>query len=336
MPVMTSLVSHGREQPCAVTGPVWGQPACRVLVVLLEWPVSQFEVCTGSCHAGLDQWEQEVKLYVSLKQLRLFRQHKLWKAFKCWKSAIDSNKLAGAKGVLNKQLFLLSPVFQQPLQQFHALCHELSSMRLHCIQQGQVRGRGTAGTAGAQCKAGLAGDLLHVCKASSRGSPTRCACTVSCVMSTQVYSLEQFAQQHSQQVQACAHRLAQFSEAAFDIVQGACRDDLIALQQHLETFRVRADGNATAPAATSAAQPVSPAAVGTGSSHISVTELLKSRSSIKQQRPAAARAGSATKPGDSKSAQEVSAVVDRLAQILCDRASAAVCACLHEAAESPC
>jgi dynein heavy chain len=80
-----------------------------------------------------------VKLYVALKQLRLFRQHKLWKAFKCWKSAIDSSKLAGAKGVLNKQLFLLSPVFQQLLQQFHALCHELRSMRLHCIQPGQVR-----------------------------------------------------------------------------------------------------------------------------------------------------------------------------------------------------
>jgi hypothetical protein len=69
----------------------------------------------------------------------LFRQHKLWKAFKCWKSAIDSTKLAAAKAALNKQLFLLSPVFQHPLQQFHALCHELSNMRLHSIQQGKVR-----------------------------------------------------------------------------------------------------------------------------------------------------------------------------------------------------
>lgn len=79
-----------------------------------------------------------MKLYVALKQLRLFRQHKLWKAFKCWKSAIDSVKLAAAKAALNKQLFLLSPVFQQPLQKFHGLCHELSSMRLHNIQPGKV------------------------------------------------------------------------------------------------------------------------------------------------------------------------------------------------------
>ena len=80
-----------------------------------------------------------MKLYVALKQLRLFRQHKLWKAFKCWKSAIDGTKLAAAKAALNKQLFMLSPVFQQPLQQFHSLCHELSSMRLHSIQPGKVR-----------------------------------------------------------------------------------------------------------------------------------------------------------------------------------------------------
>jgi hypothetical protein len=91
-----------------------------------------------SWFAGLEQWEQEVKLYVALKQLRLFKQHKLWKAFKCWKSAIHSSKLSDAKSVLNKQLFLLSPVFQKLLQQFHALCHELSGMRLHSIQQGQV------------------------------------------------------------------------------------------------------------------------------------------------------------------------------------------------------
>lgn len=147
-------------------------------VVLLEWPVSQFVVCTDPCHAGLEQWEQDMKLYVSLKQLRLFRQHKLWKAFKCWKSAIDCSKLAGAKGVLNKQLFLLSPVFQQPLQQFHALCHELSSMRLHCIQQGQVRG-----TAGAQCKRQPMCKPAKMARAG-KGSSIRCACTVSCVMST--------------------------------------------------------------------------------------------------------------------------------------------------------
>jgi dynein heavy chain len=89
-------------------------------------------------HAALDQWEREVQLYIALKQLALFRQHKLWKAFKSWKHSIDSSKIAAAKASLNKQLFMLSPVFQGPLQRFHQLCHELSSMRVHNLKPSQV------------------------------------------------------------------------------------------------------------------------------------------------------------------------------------------------------
>ncbi|WIA13579.1 hypothetical protein OEZ85_007146 [Tetradesmus obliquus] len=88
--------------------------------------------------ATLDQWEREVQLYIALKQLALFRQHKLWKAFKSWKHSIDSSKIAAAKASLNKQLFMLSPVFQGPLQRFHQLCHELSSMRVHNLKPAQV------------------------------------------------------------------------------------------------------------------------------------------------------------------------------------------------------
>jgi dynein heavy chain len=88
--------------------------------------------------AALDQWEREVQLYIALKQLALFRQHKLWKAFKSWKHSIDSSKISAAKASLNKQLFMLSPVFQGPLQRFHQLCHELSSMRVHNLKPAQV------------------------------------------------------------------------------------------------------------------------------------------------------------------------------------------------------
>lgn len=126
-------------------------------------------------------------------------------------------------------------------------------------------------------------------------------------MSTlQVYSLAQFTQQHAQQVRHCAQQLAQFSEAAFDIVQAACRDDLVVLQQHLETFSVRADGNAPAPAAaTHPMLPTSPAG-GKGTGHISVAELLKSRSTCRQQKSSTTPTGSSTKgPGEPKSAQQV-------------------------------
>jgi hypothetical protein len=140
---------HG-SRACIST---WIQSQCSNSAITVRWLVLSSAGCTHGAEllllstrrniacvpaAGLEQWEQEVKLFVALKQLRLFRQHKLWKAFKCWKSAIDSTKLAAAKVSLNKQLFLLSPVFQQPLQQFHTLCHELSSMRLHSIQPGKV------------------------------------------------------------------------------------------------------------------------------------------------------------------------------------------------------
>jgi hypothetical protein len=122
----------------------------------------------------------------------------------------------------------------------------------------------------------------------------------------QVYSLEQFAEQHAQRAQHCAQRLADFSETAFDIVQAACRDDLVALQLHLETFSVRADGNAPAAAAAShPTLPLSPGAAGTGIKVISVTELLKNYSTGRQQKARTAPTGGSSKAGDAKSSQHV-------------------------------
>lgn len=77
-------------------------------------------------------------LFIALKQLALFKLHKEWKAFRTWKRAINTVKINAAKAALVKNLFLLSPVFQGPLQQFHELCHELSHLRLHSLKQGEV------------------------------------------------------------------------------------------------------------------------------------------------------------------------------------------------------
>jgi hypothetical protein len=92
----------------------------------------------GGLVAGLVQWEREVQLYISLKRLRLFRQHKLWKGFKSWRHSIRSSKMAAAKTSLCKNLFVLSPIFQGALQQFHLLCYELGRMRLHAMQSNKV------------------------------------------------------------------------------------------------------------------------------------------------------------------------------------------------------
>lgn len=124
----------------------------------------------------------------------------------------------------------------------------------------------------------------------------------------QVYSLEQFAGQHAQQAQHCIERLAAFSEAAFDIVQVACRDDLLHLQQHLETFSVRADGSATAapPTTSNLVLPVSPGTGTSSGTHKSVAELLKSRSSKGRQKSGSGVGStSGNKLGEGKTPQQV-------------------------------
>ncbi len=62
--------------------------------------------------AALEQWERELRLFGALRQLKLFRMYKLWKSFRIWRKAVSQHKFAYAKASLEKNLFLLSPVFQ--------------------------------------------------------------------------------------------------------------------------------------------------------------------------------------------------------------------------------
>jgi hypothetical protein len=89
-------------------------------------------------HTALTQWEREVQLFVGMKRIRLFKLFASWKAFKLWRLAVLGLKQASACRTLTKKLLLLEPVFQQPLQQVHAACHELQQLRLHCLKRGQV------------------------------------------------------------------------------------------------------------------------------------------------------------------------------------------------------
>lgn len=66
--------------------------------------------------AALDQWERELALFGSLKALRIFRLYKLWKGFRMWKKAVNEAKFSHAKSALQKNLFMLSPVFQGPMR----------------------------------------------------------------------------------------------------------------------------------------------------------------------------------------------------------------------------
>ena len=61
---------------------------------------------------GLDRWERELQLFGALRRLKVFRMYKLWKSFRMWKKAVNHAKFTYAKSNLEKNLFLLSPVFQ--------------------------------------------------------------------------------------------------------------------------------------------------------------------------------------------------------------------------------
>jgi dynein heavy chain, axonemal len=90
------------------------------------------------CCSGLDQWERELHLFSTLKTLKLFQLYRTWKTFKIWRKAVNETKIGNARTVLEKNLFLLSPVFQKPLGRLHRLCHDLSTMRLYRLEPAAV------------------------------------------------------------------------------------------------------------------------------------------------------------------------------------------------------
>lgn len=57
----------------------------------------------------------------------------------------------------------------------------------------------------------------------------------------QVYTLMQFAQAQAERIQECSGQLSSFSNAVYSIIESACRDALIQLQQQLETLTVKTE-----------------------------------------------------------------------------------------------
>lgn len=89
-------------------------------------------------HAGLDRWQRQVYQFVALRLLPLFRQHRLAKSIRVWHRAVRKARVAAARKSLASQLFTASPCLQGPLTDFHQLCNDLRSMRLHALQPGKV------------------------------------------------------------------------------------------------------------------------------------------------------------------------------------------------------
>jgi hypothetical protein len=281
--------------------------------------------------AALDAWEREVKQYVALRRLRVFRQHKLRKAFRNWKAAINAAKMAAAGAALARQLYLLSPVFQRPLQALRRLCHELSGTRLHALQAGRVRRGGALGRVARALTTLHHGVRVCVRRAFSPANERACPCVPrgrgapSCRV--QVYTLPQLAAAHAQQAEECARRFAEFNEAVYAVVEAACREDLIQLRQQLEGCSAGADDAGAAPAAAAAtaaaaaaaaepalaARPASPPVAGTAGGRAVTRAGAAAR--LKKTAPAAA--------GEQAAAQQVWRVL-----------GGALCA--HEHVQVPC
>ena len=81
----------------------------------------------------LDQWEREYHLYNQIITLDVFRQYKLWKGFATWKKCVRQKKTKHCKQMLERNLFILNPVFQKSLLKIRNFCHELSDLTLHDI-----------------------------------------------------------------------------------------------------------------------------------------------------------------------------------------------------------
>ncbi|QDZ24237.1 heavy chain of dynein [Chloropicon primus] len=81
----------------------------------------------------LDQWKREYHLYNQIINLDVFRQYKLWKGFATWKKCVRHKKTRHCKQMLERNLFILNPVFQKSLLKIRNFCHELSDLTLHDI-----------------------------------------------------------------------------------------------------------------------------------------------------------------------------------------------------------
>ncbi len=140
-----------------------------------------------------------MQLYIGLRQLPVFRLHRLSKALAAWRRAVAGAKgtkaraaLAGAGGAAGGGgLFALSPAFQAPLRRVWGLCCNMEALRLHAVTPGRV------------------------------------------------LSLPEFVAAHKERRAACAARLAAFRSDALRIVKGACAASLEALELQLQSFTIK-------------------------------------------------------------------------------------------------
>ena len=86
-----------------------------------------------------ERWEREVANWKKTKSLTVFRTYKQWKSWKLWRRSVMSAKMDRAKDVLEKNLFVLDPVFAPTVDKVRDACRTLSAKRLSNVRKGEVR-----------------------------------------------------------------------------------------------------------------------------------------------------------------------------------------------------
>eukprot|EP01047_Picozoa_sp_COSAG01_P121524 COSAG01_NODE_50322_length_364_cov_0.781132_1_plen_85_part_10 len=74
-----------------------------------------------------EQWQREYYLFNEILRIRLFKQYGIWKAFRVWRKCVREAKLATSSKRLEKDLYILNPIFRRSLLGVRQLCSGLTA-----------------------------------------------------------------------------------------------------------------------------------------------------------------------------------------------------------------
>ncbi|XP_047524724.1 dynein axonemal heavy chain 6 [Pieris napi] len=73
----------------------------------------------------LPDWEQEYTIFVSLTDIKFFRNYRYWKAFYVWQKSILFRKYSKTRKKIAKKLFILTPVLGKALLSMQSMCCDM-------------------------------------------------------------------------------------------------------------------------------------------------------------------------------------------------------------------
>uniref|UniRef100_A0A8C5PZV6 AAA+ ATPase domain-containing protein n=1 Tax=Leptobrachium leishanense TaxID=445787 RepID=A0A8C5PZV6_9ANUR len=157
------------------------------------WTVSASHVCKIYVVSGaeimdivpLNEWLHERANYCAIKDLKVFSQFRLRKAFIVWKSSVRRTKTDDSRTVMLKQLYFANEIFQGCLLYLRSVCEDAATLR---------HSDGGGGTAVVMVK-------LHDCH---------------------TYSLEEFCDVQSRQCDSAIAKIQALRENVIEVITQTC------------------------------------------------------------------------------------------------------------------